>query len=81
MICAVRLEVVDVRVQNSQFLHADHLGSPVAATDVFGTVVGTAAYYPFGEQRASTGVFGTKRGFTGQIRDSGTGLNFYNARY
>ncbi len=66
---------------NIQFLHTDHLGSPVAATDVFGTVVGTAAYYPFGEQRTSTGVFGTERGFTGQIRDAGTGLNFYNARY
>jgi RHS repeat-associated protein len=31
--------------------------------------------------RATTGVFDTERGFTGQVFDSGTGLGFYNARY
>lgn len=73
--------VTEVREQNVQFLHPDHLGSPVAATDVFGDVVGTQNFYPFGEVRASSGVFDTERGFTGQIFDGGTGLGFYNARY
>jgi RHS repeat-associated protein len=63
------------------FLHTDHLGSPVAATDGSGSSVGTAAYYPFGELRTGTGSFDTERGFTGQVHDAGTGLNFYNARY
>jgi hypothetical protein len=48
-----------------QFLHVDHLGSPVAATDVYGSVVGTQAFYPFGEVRSGTGIFDTERGFTG----------------
>jgi RHS repeat-associated protein len=68
-------------VDSLQFLHTDHLGSPVAATDADGNVVGTASYYPFGELRQGTGLFDTTRGFTGQIHDAGTGLNFYNARY
>ena len=54
----------------------DHLGSPVAATDVYGSVVGTQAFYPFGEIRSGTGIFDTERGFTGQIFDTGTGLGF-----
>ncbi len=65
-----------------QYLHADHLGSPVAATDQFGNLVGTQSFFPFGETRpGSTGIFDTERGFTGQIFDAGTGLGFYNARY
>jgi RHS repeat-associated protein len=64
-----------------QYLHTDHLGSPVAATDADGNVVGTASYYPFGELRSGSGLFDTTRGFTGQVHDAGTGLNFYNARY
>ncbi len=64
-----------------QYVHVDHLGSPVATTSGAGAVIGTAAYYPFGEISASSGAFDTERGFTGQIADAGTGLNFYNARY
>ncbi|MDA1297764.1 MAG: hypothetical protein O3B04_07185 [Chloroflexi bacterium] len=52
-------------ISNIQFLHPDHLGSPVAATDVFADVAGTQSFYPFGEVRAGTGVFDTERGFTG----------------
>lgn len=48
---------------------------------MFGDVVGTQSFYPFGEVRAGTGIFDTERGFTGQIFDGGTGLGFYNARY
>ncbi len=65
-----------------QYLHTDHLGSPVAATDDEGNVVGTQSFYPFGEVRSgATGIFDTERGFTGQIADAATGLNLYNARY
>ncbi len=64
-----------------QYLHTDHLGSPVAATDANGAEVGTQSFYPFGEVRNPQGIFDTERGFTGQIADAATGLNFYNARY
>ncbi len=63
-------------------LHADHLGSPVAATDVNGDEVDTQSFYPFGELRDTpTSPFDTDRGFTGQIADAATGLNFYIPRY
>ncbi len=64
-----------------EFVQVDHLGSPAAAAYTDGDSVGSATYYPFGDVRNSTGTFGTERGFTGQITDAGTGLNFYNARY
>lgn len=73
--------VIEVRDESLQFLHPDHLGSPVAASDVFGDVVGTQSFFPFGEVRSGSGIFDTERSFTGQIFDGGTGLGFYNARY
>lgn len=48
---------------------------------MFGDVVGTQSFFPFGEVHTGTGLFDTERGFTGQIADVATGLNFYNARY
>lgn len=50
-------------------------------SDGAGALDSTQAFYPFGELRTSSSLFDTERGFTGQIADAATGLNFYNARY
>jgi RHS repeat-associated protein len=55
------------------FLHADHLGSLVAATDEGGEVRGQQAFKLHGNLRQSTGFVGAY-GFTGQERDATTGL-------
>ena len=55
------------------YLHHDHLGSLVAATDPSGAEVGGASwarYSPFGQLRLSGGTLPTDRLFTGQTRDN-----------
>src|SRR5581483_8565601 len=75
---------------NTCYLSYDHLGSVRMVTDQNGNVISRHDYLPFGEEIQS-GVAG--RGsqfgatdyvnprFTGQIRDSETGVDFFNARY
>ena len=61
--------------QESQvnYLHVDHLGSHIAATDADGAVRGQQAFAVFGTRRASEGYVGAY-GFTGQEQDRTTGL-------
>ena len=66
------------------YLHADHLGSTLAATDSNGTVLGgnQPRYYAFGtERRPSIASLPTSFTYTGQRSDVGTGLMYYGARY
>src|SRR5579875_3515240 len=70
----------------------DHLGSVRMLTDASGNVVARQDYLPFGEEipadtagRSASLLFGASDGveqkFTGQIRDSETGMDFFTARY
>ncbi|MBL8919181.1 MAG: VCBS repeat-containing protein [Myxococcaceae bacterium] len=61
------------------WLHADHQGSVVAATNGQGALVAEQSFYPWGEVRSSTG-FVDSHGFTGQERDSSTGLIHFQFR-
>jgi RHS repeat-associated protein len=62
------------------FYHRDHLGSTRLGTDLTGHVSGTNYdFLPFGEQIAGTNATYIK--FTGNERDSESGLDNFGARY
>jgi len=66
------------------YLLSDHLGSQALTLDSSGNRLNTNTeirYYPYGGLRYSAGSTPTTFNFTGQRRDSGSGLLFYNARY
>jgi RHS repeat-associated protein len=72
------------------YIATDHLGSTRLVTDQNANVVARHDYLPFGEEIAANtggrdGTFGTQdfvnQKFTGQERDSETGLDFFQARY
>ncbi|MEM3555014.1 MAG: RHS repeat-associated core domain-containing protein, partial [Candidatus Micrarchaeaceae archaeon] len=63
------------------YLHLDHLGSPVVATDGGGDVVAEVRHYPYGGMRYQVGEMPTTLNFTGQRLDAGVGLLYYRARY
>ncbi len=63
------------------YLHQDHLGSPVAATDTGGAVLWREDYTPFGEERQDPAANDNDENFTGHIRDEATGLLYMQARY
>ena len=63
------------------FPHADHLGSPVAATDAGGNVLWREQYTAFGEKRLDPALNFDNEGFTGHIDDAATGLTYMQARY
>ena len=67
----------------TRFLHPDHLGSTNVVTDASGTVAQLLDYYPYGATRISTSSYPTneKRQYIGQYSDTGTGLDYLNARY
>lgn len=44
-------------------------------------VLGEQIYDPYGSQRYTAGTINTAKGYTGQIQDAVTGLDYYNARY
>ncbi len=72
-----------VRLKNGvvEYTHANHLGSPVAATDAAGNVLWRESYDPFGECRICPSANDDDTGFTGHIADSATGLTYMQARY
>ncbi len=61
------------------WLAGDHLGSASLATNSAGQKVSDERYYPYGATRS--GSMPTDYQFTGQKRDTGTGLYYYGARY
>ncbi len=72
-----------VRIKNgvAEYVHADHLGSPIAATDAAGNVTWRESYDPFGEARLKPAANDNDTGFTGHIADKATGLTYMQARY
>lgn len=74
-------QVVAMRQGNElSYLSGDHLGSTSLVTNASGQAVAQARYYPFGEERWSSGGLPTDKTFTGQ-RSETFGLMDYNARY
>ena len=63
------------------FPHADHLGSPVSATDAGGNVLWREQYTAFGEKRLDPALNFDNQGFTGHVDDAATGLTYMQARY
>ena len=63
------------------YLASDGLGSETVDLSYNGSVLATALYGPYGAGRYSTGTMPTSKGYTGQRQDSGSGLDYYGARY
>jgi RHS repeat-associated protein len=63
------------------YIHGDHLGSTSATSNGSGSLVETLDYFPFGNQRISSGAHIEQRQYVGQIYDADTGLDYLNARY
>lgn len=63
------------------WLHTDHLGSVVLATDVAGAVVASVSYGPFGAVLAHQGVTLAQGFATGDAADDGPGLVLLGARW
>ena len=61
-------------------MHADHLGSPVAATDQSGAILWAEQFSPYGESIPGSAANPDDEGFTGHIQDTGTGLTYMQAR-
>jgi RHS repeat-associated protein len=63
------------------YLHTDHLGSVVAATNIDGGIVWANDYTPFGETTGASGFNDEFAKFTGKEMDPDTGLYYFNARW
>jgi RHS repeat-associated protein len=65
------------------YYHTDHLGSSNVITSPTGTPIETMTYYPYGEVKSdSPGTpVNVPYKYTGNERDSSTGLYYYEARY
>ncbi len=70
------------------FIHQDHLGSVIAVSDEGGNLVQQSKFQPYGSlamEQLNNGAIGetvvTERSYTGQVHDSTTSLQYYNARY
>jgi RHS repeat-associated protein len=62
------------------FIHTDHLGSPVMATNEDGSVKWRKEYQPFGKQLTKEDTTNTI-GFTGHKEDKSLGLTYMQARW
>jgi len=64
------------------YVTTDHLSSVCMVTDQNGATVTRHDYLPFGEEiPGSSPSSDVEQRFTGQIRDTETGMDFFNARY
>lgn len=70
--------VAEVGGNGVKYSHTDALGSPVAQSDVTGTIVNRTRYEPYGH--IATGV-ANMIGFTGHVNDTDTGLTYMQQRY
>jgi RHS repeat-associated protein len=68
-------------MSGTQWLTTDHLGSTRLVTDQSGNVAKTFDYLPFGEEIGGTSSTGPTQRFTGQERDTESGLDNFKARY
>jgi RHS repeat-associated protein len=64
-----------------EYIHSDHLGSPVAATSASGAISWRENYTPFGEARVKPAANANQTGYTGHVQDAATGLTYMQARY
>jgi RHS repeat-associated protein len=65
---------------NVTYYSADQVGSSILLTDSAGWPVSSDTYYPFG-QEPTPSADGNHYKFTGQERDSESGLDYFGARY
>jgi RHS repeat-associated protein len=64
------------------YLNYDHLGSASVASDGSGNVVSHQDFDPWGAARGGDAITSqTDVNYTGQIKDTGTGLLYYNSRF
>jgi RHS repeat-associated protein len=66
---------------NTGYYFADHLGSSRVVTNSSGSILDDSDFYPFGGERPITSSSGNSYKFTGQERDSESGLDNFGARY
>nr|WP_255551558.1 RHS repeat-associated core domain-containing protein [Granulicella sp. dw_53] len=70
---------------NTAYYHYDQVGSVLFMTDAGGWPISSDSYYPFGQAGGpvplTTPGIGNHYKFTGQERDSESGLDNFNARY
>jgi RHS repeat-associated protein len=66
---------------NPEYLHADHQGSVVAATNGSGAISWRENYTPYGEARQRPAGNANQTGYTGHAQDAATGLTYMQARY
>ena len=66
---------------NYSYLHPDHLGSAVAATDPNGALLWREHYTAYGEKMLSPAANDNHDGFTGHVSDEASGLTYMQARY
>ena len=71
----------DISQDEVTYPHADHLGSPVAATAENGTLLWRESYTPFGEKRRQPSANSNSQGYTGHIEDTKLGLTYMQARF
>jgi type VI secretion system secreted protein VgrG len=63
------------------YYHPDYLRSTSSVTNSVGTEVRAEINFPYGRARAAGGTKVVAHGYTGQERDTTTGLYYYGARY
>ena len=64
-----------------QYLLGDHLGSTSLVLDASGAKVAESRYYPYGEERWSSGTLPTDYRFTGQLFQASLGIYHMGARF
>jgi len=68
-------------IDATTFIHADHLGTARAGTDVNGTTLWEDWHTPFGESLIHPDATDDQGDYTGHIRDKTTGLVYMQARF
>ena len=78
-VVAIREVSIDGSGYATKYQHTDALGSPVAVTDVSGTVIERNDYEPYGAVIGKPNYQGI--GYTGHVQDAATGLTYMQQRY
>ncbi len=74
------IETVSTTV-SPYYIHTDHLGGTNVVTDSGGAQVELLDYFPYGDQRISSGAFTNEKQFGAYYFDVDTDLNYLGARY
>jgi RHS repeat-associated protein len=72
--------VSQAKKETITFIHTDHLGSPIMATNEDGSVKWREDYQPFGKQLTNQDT-DNNVGFTGHLDDKSLGLSYMQARW